>query len=324
MYKIVAADIGGTNCRLGLFELDDAGLRLNRSIWISTQDVTHTDAFVEAVEAALEISLDMSDALVASIAGPVEGDSKGHLSNGNLVLDFTERQRNQARAALINDFIAQAYAVVSPEGERAKLLSGPAKGDPAAVRAVIGAGTGLGQAMLVREKPLHQPPRWRPIPSENGWSGFPFIGPDEDKFHAFICKELDIPFATGDDVVTGRGLAALHHFLTGQKLTPPEVGKLALGSETETLVWYSRFYARVVRDWMLSTMSGGGMWIAGGIAAQNPLCVQGKWFMEELYGFPRWEEYLRSIPLYLIEDKNSGLWGAARLGQDMLFAGKEI
>lgn len=325
MYTIVAADIGGTNCRLGLFELDGEDLRLARSIWISTKDVAHTEAFVKAVEAALETSLDVSDALVASIAGPVEDEIRGRLSNGDLVLDFSERRRTQmARVALINDFIAQAYAVVSPEGERAKLLSGPAKGDPAGVRAVIGAGTGLGQAMLLREKPLHQPLRWRAVPSENGWSGFPFIGADEDRFHAFLRRELDIPFATGDDVVTGRGLALLHEFLTGKKLEPWQVGKTALGTDSETLVWYSRFYARVVRDWMLSTMSSGGMWIAGGIAAQNPYTVGSEYFMKELYGFPRWEEFLRNIPLYLVEDKNSGLWGAARMGQDMLYAGKEI
>lgn len=322
MYTIVAADIGGTNCRLGLFGYDNGQLSLNRSMWIQTKGVEHTDDFVKAVETALEISLEISDAMVAAIAGPVENNVRGRLTNSDMTLDFSGLMgRNNMRAMLINDFMAQAYAVISPEGKKALLLTGPENAPEEATRAVIGAGTGLGQAIIVRTFGLPHHSRWQPLPSENGHSVFPFIGPEEDKFHAFICRELNIPFATGDDVVTGRGLAALHKFLTGVSLTPPEVGQTALGGETETLAWYSRFYGRACRNWMLSTVCHGGLWIAGGIAAQNPYVVRNEHFMNELHGHPRWVEFLQSVPVYLIEDKNSGLWGSARLGQELLFLG---
>lgn len=322
MYTIIAADIGGTNCRLGLFNLDDNQLKLEKTLWIATTDVCQTEEFVAAIETALEVSAEKADALVAAIAGPVEDDTRGKLSNGNLILDFTEHKRNQnTRLALINDFTAQAYNVVSPEGAKAPRIAGLEKGAPEAVKAIIGAGTGLGQAQLCLEKVGHKPHRWKPLPSENGWSVFPFLGDDENKFAQFLCKELNLPYPAGDDVITGRGLAVLHHFLTGQKLQPYQVGQGYLCKDTETLAWYSRFYARACRNWMLSTLCAGGLWIAGGIAAQNPLAVKSQYFMDELYGSPRWEEFLKSIPVYLVEDKNSGLWGSARKGQDMLFEG---
>lgn len=322
MYTIVAADIGGTNCRLGLFSFDNGQLSLTRSMWIETKGVEHTEDFVDAVEKALEVSLEISDAMVAAIAGPVENNMRGRLSNASMALDFSGLlARHNLRAMLINDFMAQAYAVISPEGKKAVLLAGPDNAPEEATRAVIGAGTGLGQATIVRTFGLPQHSHWQPLPSENGHAVFPFIGSEEDKFHSFICRELNIPFATGDDVVTGRGLAALHKFLTGIACTPAEVGKTALGSDTETLAWYSRFYGRACRNWILCTLCRGGLWIAGGIAAQNPYVVHNEHFLKELHGHPRWTEFLESVPVYLIEDKNSGLWGSARLGQELLFLG---
>lgn len=323
MYTIIAADIGGTNCRLGLFKLDDEQLKLEKTLWISTTDVNHTESFVKAVETALEVSAEKADALVAAIAGPVENNVRGQLSNGNLILDFSDFNRNvNTKLSLINDFTAQAYNVISPEGEKALRIAGPEKGEPEAVKAVIGAGTGLGQAQLALEKIANKPYRWLPLPSENGWSVFPFLGEDEHKFAEFLCRELDLAYPAGDDVVTGRGLAVLHQFLTGDKLEPYQVGEGFLQSDTETLAWYSRFYARACRNWMLSTICKGGLWISGGIAAKNPLSVKSRYFMEELYAAPRWDEFLHSIPVYLVEDINSGLWGSARFGQDLLFEGR--
>lgn len=323
MYNIVAADIGGTNCRMALFDIENGELVLKSNLWRSTVEIPHTEALENALEEALNVSLDRADAFVAAIAGPVEEETKGRLSNGEMALDFTERKNKKSlRVALINDFMAQAYAVISPEGSRARKLSGREEAPELATRAVLGAGTGLGYATIARIQGLPYGGHWHPMPSENGWSAFPFQGPQENKFHDFICKELKLPFATGDDVLSGRGLAALHKFLTGDALQPYQIGPKYLAGETETSIWYSRFLGRVCRNWILATLCYGGLWIAGGIAAQNPYTVRNCHFLKELYGHPRWDELLRSVPVYLIEDKNSGLWGAARLGQEMLFQGK--
>lgn len=317
MSVVLAADIGGTNCRLGLFRLDRGLLSMERMTWIETGSVPHTEALLEAFERELEQTPHSVESVVVAIAGPVEDCSRGRLTNGALNIDFSPLNTHGRRFFLINDFMAQAYAVVSPEGERAELIAGPEVPENDGMRAVIGAGTGLGQASLMRIDAGYslRSSQWLAIPSENGHANFAFVNDAENACHAFMCKEWNVPYVTGDMVVSGRGLACLHRFLTGENLTPPEVGKKALSCDSETLKWFSRFYARACKNWMLTTLCSGGLWIAGGIAAQNPLLVKCAEFKKELYNSPQWESYLRSIPVYMMSDDNSGLWGAARFGQ---------
>lgn len=320
MPTVLAADIGGTNCRLGLFGLENGVLGLERVAWIDTGSVRHTEELMLAFERELEKSRRDVDAVVVAIAGPVEEFSRGRLTNGGLEIDFSEHNSQGRRFFLINDFTAQAYAVVSPEGENAELIAGPEIPESDGVRGVIGAGTGLGQAALLRVDAsghLHAA-RWLAMPSEAGHTAYPFEGDRENEYHKFLCARTGMEYATGDVVVAGRGLSILHEFLTGEKLTPAEVGKGYLDSETETLDWYARFYGRACRHWMLTTLCQGGLWIAGGIAGKNPLVVKSAAFRKELYRHSHWEGLLRSIPVYLMVDENSGLWGAARFGQQQV------
>lgn len=320
MARILAADIGGTNCRLGHFSEKDNELVLEAISWIDTGSIAHTEELMEAFEKKLSKTPHEVDAVVVAIAGPVEDFSRGTLTNGGLVVDFAPLNASGKRFFLINDFMAQAYAVLSPEGERAKHIAGPDKPLRDGTRAVIGAGTGLGQAYLTRLNPGTDgsPAHWMSVPSESGHVGFPFVTDREHEFGKFLCKELAIPYATGDDAITGRGLACLHHFLTGNKLTPAEVGQTALNEESETLAWYARLYGRACRNWMLTTLCDGGLWIAGGIAAKNPKVITSPEFRNELYGSPKWTPYLKTIPVYLMENVNSGVWGAARFGQQQV------
>lgn len=311
---ILAADIGGTNCRLGLFRRGPDGLVMERDVWLNTTDVKHTAAFLEAIETKLGCPPCEADIVVAAIAGPVEG-KKGKLVNGTLELDFSSLNATRTHFWIINDFLAQAWAVSSPYSQTAQLIWGERNNSHQAARAVIGAGTGLGQAALAPITTPNRPAYWQPLASEFGHAAFPFVTWDEMRFQQFLCQKLGIAYASGDQVVAGSGLALLHEFLTGKALAPAEVGRIALSSDTETLVWYSRFYARACRHWMLATLCTGGLWIAGGVAAKNPYCVQNRYFHEELLASPKWENFLSSTPVYLISDKNSGLWGGAFFGE---------
>ena len=58
--------------------------------------------------------------------------------------------------------------------------------------------------------------------------------------------------------------------------------------------------------WIMSQVD-----IAGGIAAKNSLCVTHPAFLQELGLVPDIGGIAASVPIYLITDGNSGLWGAA-------------
>lgn len=177
---------------------------------------------------------------------------------------------------------------------------------------IIGAGTGLGTASLIRDS--HG--SWLPLPAEGGHVIFPFIGKEEEAFQDFAAREFGLACLSGDHVLSGRGLRLLHLFLTGERREAHEIAAEALGSETGTLRWYARFYARACRNWALSTLCTGGLFITGGIALRNPLVTECAAFRETFYeGSHR--GLLERIPVRRFTDMNSGLWGSAWFGMRM-------
>lgn len=119
MQRIFAVDIGGTNCRFARFSLDGGCLALERAVWITSAEITDTDMLLAALARELESPLESADALVLALAGPVSDNVRGRLTNGALEVDFTHiRERyGIARALVINDFMAEAYACLTEIGE---------------------------------------------------------------------------------------------------------------------------------------------------------------------------------------------------------------
>jgi glucokinase len=111
--------------------------------------------------------------------------------------------------------------------------------------------------------------------------------------------------------MTGAGLALLHRFLTGEAVTPRDVVGL-LSDESRTVAWFARFYGRVARDFALETLALGGLYVAGGVAARTPALVTHPGFAREFRSSPAHGDLLARIPVRLIADDASGLWGAAR------------
>lgn len=324
---ILAADIGGTNCRLARFSLSPEGrLARERAVWLESPALRTTEHLLAALERELELHPAHADATALAVAGPVDGGVRGRLTNGRLALDVRPLAApGMPPVRVINDFVAQACACLTDMGGQARLLWPPEPfPTPPAVpvrapRVVLGAGTGLGAAALFPlDMAVPGADGWLVAPSEGGHTAFPFVGEEENAFHEFLRRALRLPYARGDDVLSGRGLALLHEFLAGERRAPDEVGRCALGSSTPTLRWYARFYGRACRDAMLAARCSGGLWIAGGIAARNPLCVSCEEFFAELHAAPAFAEWLRSIPVRLMEDAESGLWGAARYGRMLL------
>lgn len=62
MQRILAADIGGTNCRFASFSLENERLILDRVIWIKSAGLVDTDRVLAALARELETSLDTADA----------------------------------------------------------------------------------------------------------------------------------------------------------------------------------------------------------------------------------------------------------------------
>ena len=316
MNNIFAADIGGTNSRFGHFSIDSRGrLSLVESIWLSTSEAGSFHKLIDNLNnSSFSFKTDNADMVVLAVAGPVQDGirSKPPLIAWDIDISNADSDFGFKKCFLINDFIAQAFACLSPVAEAAeKILEGsPA---PYGAAAVIGAGTGLGKAVI---KPDGKG-GWTAIPSEGGHTNFPFVSEREFQYQKFLLKERKDQYITGNTVVSGMGLSYLHHFLTGRKLGPSDVVK-EFSLYPETLEWASRFYARVCRNYALETLAIAGLYIAGGVAAKTPELLRHPAFEKEFRSSDTLSDLLANIPVSLIKDENSGLWGGA------VFAGQKL
>lgn len=347
---ILAGDIGATNCRFALFRYVPQGpqgaeLSLLRERWLPGARYA---SFALALEALLQADGSggqgpflegpgMVDLAVLAPAGPIENDTC-RISNLPWVIRAGDAAATLGASTvfLINDFAAQGYACLLPD--RLDLVSVqngiPVPGSPVAV---IGGGTGLGKALLLPARPSSdaEPPLIsasghseqadtailphpglltgvRVLPTEGGHAQFPFAPGEECEFAAFILRETGLDQVIGDMVVTGSGLGHVYAFLTGERLPDKEVPP-RLAAAPKALEWFARFYARACRDFILETLSLGGLYITGGMALRAPVLSHPA-FMREFLRNASQRRLLENLPIRHIRSQQAGLWGAALYG----------
>ena len=324
MACLASIDLGGTHCRLARFDLCHGQLRLVSCSVCLTTEVRDTADLLRRWAVTQDCVLQDVDALVVAAAGPVLDGRTVHLSNAALHLDL--RQAGQhfgpRYCLVVNDFRAEACAALTEVGESARHLGGPRRSSPgqcawgaAQPVAILGPGTGLGSAWLLPVS--HTPGGWQAMPAEAGHTLFAFTGPDEMDFAAFAAARLGRSLLYGDDVVSGRGLALLHQYLTGEDLTPAGAAAVGLAADCPTLRWYARFLGRACAHWALSTLCYGGLYLTGGMVRRNPLVTSHAAFFEAFALAPELG-VLKHIPVLAYTDGHSALWGAAWLGAELL------
>lgn len=316
MTKILSADVGGTNSRFASFQVNaDGELAITESIWLRTGEAESFGHLLENLRASgFHLKPEEADVAVFAIAGPVENGTKCSPPFISWSIDISDAQKDLGLKwpILINDFVAQAYACRSVIGEGAELVK-PGRIIRDAATAVIGAGTALGKAIILPDGKGG----YLAIPSEGGHASFAFESRRECDFQQFLIQELGDTYITWNKIVSGRGLSHIHQFLTGEKLGPEEVISRIL-PDSGTLEWASRFYGRACRNFALETLSLGGLYISGGVAARTPLLVTDEEFRREFVRSDTMSERLSDIPVFLIKEQDAGLWGGAALGLQRL------
>lgn len=312
MKNILVADIGGTNSRFAHFVVNRSGeLTLADTQWYKTIDFSSFAHLVEQLKVSkFSLIHREADVVVIAIAGPVKD---GTYSSPPFIawdIDISNAQENFGfkNCFLINDFVAQAFACRSPIAESAEvILSGSIVSNELIV--VLGAGTALGMAALVP----YGTGGFIAIPSEGGHANFAFTSKRECEFQEFLLHELGEPYITSNHIVSGRGLSYIHRFLTGELLEPEEV-VLKFKDDSETLIWAARFLGRLCRNYVLENLARGGVYVAGGVAAKSPKLLTHDAFKAEFYSSNTMADILKEIPVFLIRNEESGLWGAAFFG----------
>jgi glucokinase len=313
---LLVADIGGTSSRMAQASVDSDGPRtLTAVCHLPTRQVNSLSHLLEAAR-AIDPRLDLNAcaAAVLAVPGPVEAQSRADLANVHWPVEIAPLRAMYPTqpVVLINDFVAQAYGcLTAPAAASLPIQAG--RRESGAPLAVVGAGTGLGHGCLLPDGRGG----YLPLASEAGHAAFAFVNRQEEAYRRFLRDAAGIEEPSADVVVSGQGLALLHRFLTREQLAPQEVAQ-RLTPQSETTIWFARFYARACRHYALAVLPRAGLFVAGGVAARNPLLVDNDSWRAEFIRSPAKQALLARIPVALITDTALGLWGAARYGAALL------
>lgn len=309
-FPILVGDIGGTNARFAVVE--HAGAATGEPQIVHTADFPTID---DAIRTAVieKLGIQPRSALLA-IAGPVIGDEIP-LTNCPWVVKPKAMPSTVGitDTMVLNDFEAQALAVVALGDHHVEKIGG---GDalPHAGRAVLGPGTGLGVAGLLKFEG-----RWLPVPGEGGHMD---IGPRTPRdYQIWPHIEPIDGRVSGEQILSGRGLVATYRAVaiadgaTPVHKTPAEVTKAALDKTDpvaeEALALFVTCLGRTAGDIALVFKAQGGVYLAGGIAQKILPALKAGNFRAAFNDKAPHSEWMAEIPVYVITDPLGALAGLA-------------
>ena len=324
--SILSGDIGGTKTRLAIVEV--TGTRVN-----ILREISYPSCNFSTFEALLGEFLSDAESprhAAFGVAGPVQGRV---VQTTNLPwhidADALQKGFGFTRCTLLNDLEATACGLPALGEEDLLTLQAGAK-DACGNRAVIAAGTGLGEAGLYWDGHQHQP-----FATEGGHASFS----PADTLEFALLRHLQQQFGhvSWERVVSGMGLVSLHEFLCQYRnITVPDwlfqqmregdaAAAISLAASSgrdalciETLEWFVRLYGAEAGNLALKVMSRGGVYLGGGIAPKIlPLLTSGA-FLQAFTDKGRMRHLLEAMPVRIILNDRAALYGPAlRAAQQM-------
>lgn len=298
---LLAGDVGGTKTLLRTIADDGAIVterRFDSAAYASFDDLLRE--FLASAPGSL-------DAACLAVAGPVLG-ARAEVTNLGWTISEEALARTFPfrRVALINDFYAVALGVpLLADGDLLSIHEGVR--DPNAPIAILGAGTGLGEAIVTRHGDLHHV-----IPSEGGHGDF---GPqDEEQARLFLHLHKQFGHVSWERVVSGMGLTSIYTFLGGDELLPEEIADRADSGDPRAEHAFEIFvdaYGAEAGNMALRILARGGVYLAGGIAAKNLHRFTDGRFCEAFLRKGRFRDVVETMPVNLITNELVGLIGAA-------------
>lgn len=314
---ILAADIGGTSTRLRLVH----GAETLDEKDYSSQDYPDLNSILDNFIKA-NSPVDLQSACLA-VAGPVR-DGTARVTNlpwevheSLISEDFTIPQ-----VRIINDFEAIGYALaILPPDDFYELQAGSP--DSVGTRALIGAGTGLGVAIVTRCGE-----RWQVLPGEGGHVDFAPRTAEQQALLDYLQQQS--ARVSVEMLLSGPGLERIYEFICTQNgINPGSVRRTAASISStaligrdplavKTLDLFVEIFGAQAGNLALTSLATGGVFIAGGIAPKILSLLKRGRFIEMFSDKPPMSELLHSMPVRVVLNTRSGLLGAVQVASEMV------
>ena len=318
---VLAGDIGGTKTQLALFAVEGERLRLEMSQRFLSKQYS---GLVPVLQDYLAGARPPLDAACFGIAGAVVD---GKVTTPNLpwmvdAADVRHALRLEA-VTLLNDLEAAAYGIFTlDDDEFAVLNQGTMR--HAGNKALIAAGTGLGQTILFDDGR-----HFRPLASEGGHGDFA----PRSEIEIELLRHLIGRFghASYERVVSGPGLVNIYRFLKEvRRMEEPTalserfareddraavISQAALAREFEISVValdiFVSVYGAEAGNLALRAKSVRGLYVGGGIAPKMIAKLQDGTFMRAFRDKGRYADFMAAIPVKVVLNEQAALRGAA-------------
>jgi glucokinase len=316
---ILAGDVGGTKVHLALFDFANGKLSPARDKQYPAKQYSGLEEIVREFMATDKVT-----AACFGVPGPVR-EGRLRLTNLPWTIDSRELATDLDidYVFLINDLQANGYGIAELGTDQIYTLS---EGDSGQIgnRALISAGTGLGEGFLIWDGRSYIP-----YPSEGGHTDYAPRTEDEIDLLRFLRQKYN-GRTSFERVVSGTGLTNIYEFLRevrgieepnwlAQRIAHEDpnavITELALAAKSEicekaTNMFVSAYGAEA-GNLALKILSVGGLYVGGGIAPRILEKLKDGTFMKAFTDKGRLSQLLVNMPVRVILESRTALLGAA-------------
>ena len=312
----LAADIGGTNCRVALAEMDSGRWRIRYRGAYPSQNYPSAEWILRDFLGACDSPV-LTAAGIA-VAGPI-ANGRAQLTNVSWHVDAAQLSAAFGLpVVLLNDFEAVAHGLPALASEDLVTLQ-PGIPERGAPKLLVGAGTGLGVGVLAPSGD-----RYQPLRSEGGHADFA----PQSAIEVALMRHLADRYGhvSWERIVSGPGLEAIYGFLlaqakqTSQPLIAAEITEAALAGTdplaVQTLEMFVSAYGAFTGNLALTVLPQGGVYLAGGIAPRMLAKLDGGSFLHAFTAKGRFSALLAEMPVRVVTNGDVGLLGALEVARD--------
>jgi len=319
--KVLAGDIGGTNARFAIIGGDKI---LFEKHYPSKDFNKFEDVFAVFIK---DVPGQVPHCACLAVAGVVEGN-RVEATNIPWTIDGNDLKEHFGLETLrlINDFEAAAWGITVLHREHLVQI-GEGKPVSDGPKAVLGAGTGLGQAILVSCNE-----GYRVLPTEGGHADFAPRNEEEIRLLRYLMKEF--PHVSVERILSGPGLVHIYEFLLEDQNYKESVFTKQAIKKKDKAAYITRhavqgtdelcqqavgmfcsIYGAEAGNLALKCLAAGGVYIAGGIAPKILSILGEGGFRQAFESKGRMEKVLKRIPTYVVISPQLGLLGAALMSR---------